>query len=174
VLVLANHPSYLDIVVLIAHIPDALCVVKRALYSNPFFGGVVRAAGYVRNDDPENLVEQCGAALREGQPLIIFPEGTRSVPGEPLHFVRGAAHVALATGVPIQPVLLRCEPPAFTRTGHWYDQPSYGFRFEIEAKPLLGAPSLLAAESTTGFKPRALTRALERFFTSQLESPHLS
>ncbi len=174
VLVLANHPCYLDIVVLIAHIPDALCVVKRALYSNPFFGGVVRAAGYVRNDEPENLVEQCGAALREGQPLIIFPEGTRSVPGEPLHFVRGAAHVALASGVPIQPVLLRCEPPAFTRTGHWYDQPSYGFRFEIEAKPLLGAPSLLAAESTTGFKPRALTRALERFFTSQLESPHLS
>jgi len=43
VLVLANHPSYLDIVVLIAHIPNAVCVVKSKLWQSPFLGGVVRA-----------------------------------------------------------------------------------------------------------------------------------
>src|SRR5581483_482220 len=75
-LVLANHPCYLDIVVLIAHIPDAICVVKSALWRNPFLGGVVRAAGYIRNDKPETLVPSCAAGLARGLPLVIFPEGT--------------------------------------------------------------------------------------------------
>lgn len=169
-LVLANHPCYLDIVVLLAHIPDAVCVVKSALWSNPFFGGVVRAAGYVRNDEPDRLIQSCAACLAAGTPLIIFPEGTRTAPGAPLRFVRGAAHVALKSGAAIQPVVLRCEPPAFTRTGKWYHQPAYGFRLVIEVKPRLGAAALLDAERTSGFKPRALTRALERIFTHHLES----
>jgi 1-acyl-sn-glycerol-3-phosphate acyltransferase len=173
-LVLANHPSYLDIVVLIAHIPDAVCVVKSAVWWNPFFGGVVRAAHYVRNDEPDRLIEQCAASLAEGKPLVIFPEGTRTAPGEPLHFVRGAAHIALKSGAAIQPVVLRCDPPAFTRTGHWYEQPPHGFRLTIEAMPRIGAGALLEAEQATGFKPRALTRALERFFASHLETPRLS
>jgi 1-acyl-sn-glycerol-3-phosphate acyltransferase len=169
VLVLANHPCYLDILVLIALIPDALCVVKSYVSWKPFYGGVVRAAGYLSNDDPEKLVEACAAALRAGSPLIIFPEGTRTSPGAPLRFMRGAARIALASGAAIQPILLRCDPPAFTRDGHWYQQPAQGFRMTIEARPLLGASTLLAEESASGFKPRALTRALERFFTTQLE-----
>ena len=169
VLVLANHPCYLDILVLIALIPDALCVVKSYVWWNPFYGGVVRAAGYLSNDDPEKLIDACAAALRAGSPLIIFPEGTRTAPGAPLHFMRGAARIALASGAAIQPILLRCDPPAFTRTGHWYQQPPHGFRLTIEARPLIGAGALLAEERAEGFKPRALTRALERFFTTQLE-----
>ena len=169
VLVLANHPCYLDILVLLALIPDALCVVKSYVWWNPFYGGVVRAAGYLSNDDPEKLIEACASALRAGSPLIIFPEGTRTSPGAPLRFMRGAARIALASGAAIQPILLRCNPPAFTRSGHWYQQPPYGFRMTIAAKPLIGAGALLADEQVTGFKPRALTRALERFFTTELE-----
>jgi 1-acyl-sn-glycerol-3-phosphate acyltransferase len=169
VLVLANHPCYLDILVLLALIPDALCVVKSYVWWNPFYGGVVRAAGYLSNDDPEKVIEACAQALRAGSPLIIFPEGTRTAPGAPLHFMRGAARIALASGAAIQPILLRCDPPAFTRNGRWYRQPAGGFRLTVEARPLIGADALLAAESVTGFKPRALTRALERFFTTQLE-----
>jgi 1-acyl-sn-glycerol-3-phosphate acyltransferase len=169
VLVLANHPCYLDILVLLALVPDALCVLKSYVWWNPFYGGMVRAAGYLSNNDPEKLVEDCAKALRGGSPLIIFPEGTRSSPGAPLRFMRGAARIALASGAAIQPILLRCDPPAFTRAGHWYDQPSYGFRLTIEARPLIGANALLAEEHASGHKPRALTRALERFFTTQLE-----
>ncbi len=169
VLVLANHPSYIDIVVLLAHIPDAVCVVKSALWSNLFFGGVVRAAGYLRNDEPDRVIEKCAACLAEGTPLIIFPEGTRTAPGEPLRFGRGGVHVALSSGAAIQPVVLRCEPPARTRTGKWYHQPPYGFHLLIEVKPRIGAAVLLDAERTSGFKPRALTRALERIFTHHLE-----
>jgi 1-acyl-sn-glycerol-3-phosphate acyltransferase len=164
-LVLANHPSYLDVVVLIAHIPDAVCVVKSKLWRNPFLGGVVRAAGYIRNDEPETLVPSCAARLGEGLPLIIFPEGTRSAPGAPLHFVRGAAHIALATGVPIVPVILRCEPRVLARGAKWYQMPPRTFCISVEALPSTSAAALLPAKRGA----RSLTQVLERYFIDHLQ-----
>ncbi|MEO8411522.1 MAG: 1-acyl-sn-glycerol-3-phosphate acyltransferase, partial [Propionivibrio sp.] len=46
-LVLANHPTLIDVVALISLMPTASCVVKRALWQNPFLGGVVRSANYI-------------------------------------------------------------------------------------------------------------------------------
>lgn len=168
VLVLANHPSYLDIVVLIAHIPNAVCVVKAKLWANPFFGGVVRAAGYIRNDEPETLIRDCAARLAQGLPLIIFPEGTRTVPGEPLHFVRGAAHIALSTGVPILPVVLRCEPRVLTKGARWYEMPPRVVRIEVDVHACI-TPAALVAKARAG--ARSLTHALERFFVDRLAMP---
>ena len=168
VLVLANHPSYLDIVVLIAHIPNAVCVVKAKLWQNPFFGGVVRAAGYIRNDEPERLIPDCAAKLAQGLPLIIFPEGTRTVPGMPLHFVRGAAHIALTTGVPILPVVLRCEPRVLTKGGKWYALPPRVVTIEVDVQACV-TPAALVAKERAG--ARSLTLALERFFLDRLAMP---
>ncbi len=167
-LVLANHPSYLDIAVLIAHIPDTVCVVKSKLWSSPFFGGVVRAAGYIRNDAPETLIRDCAAKLAQGLPLIIFPEGTRTVPGEPLHFVRGAAHIALTTGVPIVPVVLRCAPRVLTKGAKWYAWPPRVVRIEVDVQACV-TPAALVAKERAG--ARSLTLALERFFVDRLAMP---
>ena len=167
-LVLANHPSYLDIVVLIAHIPNAVCVVKSKLWSSPFFGGVVRAAGYIRNDEPETLVPDCAAKLVQGLPLIIFPEGTRTMPGEPLRFVRGAARIALSTGVPILPVVLRCEPRVLTKGAKWYAWPPRVVRIEVDVQACV-TPGALVAKERAG--ARSLTHALERFFVDRLAMP---
>ena len=168
VLILANHPSYLDIVVLVAHLPNAVCVVKSKLWSSPFFGGVVRAAGYIRNDEPQTLIRDCAACLAAGLPLIIFPEGTRTAPGEPLHFVRGAAHIALTTGVPILPVVLRCEPRVLTKGGRWYALPPRVVRIEVHVQACV-TPAALVAKERAG--ARSLTHALERFFVDRLALP---
>ena len=48
--------------------------------------------------------------LRSGRPLLIFPEGTRTVPGLPLDFQRGAAYIALRSYLPVLPVLIDCNP----------------------------------------------------------------
>ena len=100
VIVVANHPTLIDIVLLSAFIPRAQCIVKRELWDSPFLGRLMRGSGYIPNDlEPEALVAACRAALADGRSLIVFPEGTRSRPGMKLHFHRGfAQHCDTAGG----------------------------------------------------------------------------
>ena len=82
VVVVSNHPSLIDIILIIAILPDAQCVVKNQLWQNPFLGGVVRSAGYIRNDDDaEAVVLDCVGILQSGGNLLVFPEGTRTREG---------------------------------------------------------------------------------------------
>lgn len=74
-IIVANHPSLLDIVALMATIPNAQCIVKHELWNHRFLGALVRAAGYIRNDlDGDAMIAACKDALARGNCLIIFPE----------------------------------------------------------------------------------------------------
>jgi 1-acyl-sn-glycerol-3-phosphate acyltransferase len=132
-LIIANHPTLIDIVLLLALLPDATCVVKSQLFRNPLLRGLVESAGYISNDhEPEVLMELCRATLASGNNLIIFPEGTRSVPGRPLHFQRGFAHIATLTGANLQPVTITCEPITLVKGEPYYKIPDSPPRFRIE------------------------------------------
>ena len=121
-LIVANHPTLIDVVLIGSLMPQLDCLVKTDASRNPFMRGVVRVAGYVPNDLGEAVVEACAARLREGRSLLLFPEGTRSMKGGELgSFHRGAAHVALSSGRRILPLVIHCAPRALTRGQHWYD-----------------------------------------------------
>jgi 1-acyl-sn-glycerol-3-phosphate acyltransferase len=77
-LMLANHPTLIDTVFLMAFVKNADCIVKGALWNNPFTRGPVRAAGYINNEGGAALVDDCIASLERGNNLIVFPEGTRT------------------------------------------------------------------------------------------------
>jgi 1-acyl-sn-glycerol-3-phosphate acyltransferase len=170
VLVLANHPSYIDVVVLLSLIPRASCVVKAGLWRSPFFGGVVSAAGYIRNSTPEQLVADCQAALDAGDAVVIFPEGTRSRPNEPLKFLRGAAHVALQSGREIVPVLLQCDPPTLSKGSRWYDVPERPFSFRVAVRAELHAGRMANLHEPRVLAARRLTHALEGYFSEELKA----
>lgn len=120
-IVIANHPSYLDVVVLLALMPRACCIVTSRHWRNPFFAGIVRSAGYLRNDGGPSLVSASRTSLADDVPLIVFPEGTRSPSrGRLGKFSRGFAHISLAHNCPILPVLIDCDPPAYTKQHRWY------------------------------------------------------
>jgi 1-acyl-sn-glycerol-3-phosphate acyltransferase len=120
-------------VFLMALTPRVRCIVKHELWGNRYLKGVVRAAGYIRNDlDPAATIAACRAALDQGNNLLIFPEGTRSRPGEPLRFRRGVANIAMLTGAPIQLVVISCNPLTLTKGEPWYRVPSRRPRFEVE------------------------------------------
>src|SRR5690606_3723885 len=106
-LVLANHPTLIDVVLLMSLIENADCIVKAGLLRNPFTRGPVSSAGFVINDTGEHLVEQCINTVRAGNNLIICPEGTRTPPRCPVHLQRGASHVALRGNIDITPVRIR-------------------------------------------------------------------
>lgn len=122
-LVLANHPSLIDVVFLIGFSGEPGCVVKRALWGNPFTAGVVSTAGYVPNAPTDAMIEGASAALEAGQTVIMFPEGTRTTPGQPIRFHRGAASVALRAARFVTPVYITVQPTTLTKDTAWYRIP---------------------------------------------------
>ncbi|MEJ0058674.1 MAG: lysophospholipid acyltransferase family protein [Terricaulis sp.] len=124
-LVIANHPSLLDIVFIMSLMDRTQCVVKAGVWRNPFMAGVVKATNYIPNlNDPEKLLEDCAAALRAGNNLVIFPEGSRTPPGQKRRYQRGFAYVALRSGAPIRLVTLHCDPPTLLKGEKWYKIPA--------------------------------------------------
>lgn len=170
VLVLANHPTLIDVVILISMMPNASCVVKRALWNNPFMWGVVRAADYISNSEPDSLVEDCAADINSGNPLVIFPEGTRTVPGKPLKFKRGASYIALNGNAPILPVVISCIPNTLAKGDKWYEIPAEKACFTVEVKNEVTVDQLISQDHPPAIAARKLTTALEEYFTKELKS----
>jgi 1-acyl-sn-glycerol-3-phosphate acyltransferase len=169
-LVVANHPTLLDIVILMALLPDATCVGKRQLWLNPVLRPVVRAAGYIRNDcEPEIFIAQCRATLSAGSNLIIFPEGTRSVAGRPLRFQRGFAHIALASGAGLRPVLITCEPVTLVKGEPYYRIPASPPHFRIEVCDVINAACYAHGEAgSRALKARKLVSYIESDYARRL------
>jgi 1-acyl-sn-glycerol-3-phosphate acyltransferase len=123
-LIVANHPSLLDIVFIMSLMERTQCVVKMGVWRNPFMRGVVVAANYIPNrNDPERLLDDCVAALAAGNNLVIFPEGSRTPPGQKRRYQRGFAYVALRAHAPIRLVTVRCTPPTLLKGEPWYKIP---------------------------------------------------
>jgi len=161
-IVVANHPTLIDVIQILAEIEHGNCIVKKALWNNPFLGGVVRAANYIPNADSEELLLRCAEVLRRGEKLVIFPEATRTVPGQPMKLHRGAAHVALMSGVPIQPVHLSCDPPTLSKAEHWYHIPPRRPYFKMTVGDTLRTGDFLVEGESRSLASRRLTRVLQR------------
>ncbi len=122
-LVIANHPTLIDVVFLLAMFPGAVSVVKRNHWFNPFTMATVRMARYIPNHDTTQLLGEAEARLRAGECLVLFPEGTRTVPGTPARFRRGAALAAVRAGADVLPVHITCEPLILDKHSPWYQVP---------------------------------------------------
>ncbi|HSN99079.1 MAG TPA: lysophospholipid acyltransferase family protein [Candidatus Nanopelagicales bacterium] len=109
----ANHQSLLDILVLGSVLPgDYKWAAKRELLKIPFLGWHLKLAGHVpvdRGGGPRaaaEVIARFAEVLREGKPLLVFPEGTRSEDGLMRPFKTGGFYAAVRAGVPVVPVAL--------------------------------------------------------------------
>lgn len=168
-LVLANHPTLIDVVFLVSLIADADCVVKSRLARNPFTRGAVRASGYICNDSGADLVEDCIAAVRSGKNLVIFPEGTRTPVQGALPLQRGAANIAVRGGFDVTPVVIRCEPPTLAKGQKWYRIPSRRFHILVEVGEDFAVAPFLDG-TTKALAARKLTLYLTEFFDRERAS----
>lgn len=122
-LIVANHPTLIDVCFLLGFAPTASCIVKASHFRNPITRGAVMGAGYIPNAPTEEMIHAGEAALLRGETLLMFPEGTRTVPGKPLVMQRGAANVALRAARVLTPVYIRCEPSTLSKNLPWYRIP---------------------------------------------------
>jgi 1-acyl-sn-glycerol-3-phosphate acyltransferase len=119
-------------VFIVAFTPSPACVVKAALFANPFTRRAVRAAGYISNAPTDSMIELATAALRSGDTLVMFPEGTRTRPGQPMALHRGAASVAVHGASVLTPIYIRVDQPLLHKTQPWYRVPSRRPHVSIE------------------------------------------
>lgn len=165
-LVLANHPSLIDVVFLISRIPNANCIVKASLFRNPFMRGAVTTAGYIPNDDPEKIIALAAESLARGESVVLFPEGTRTVPGRELRLQRGAAYMALRAGVTPTLVTIRCNPPMLMKNVPWYSIPKSRPHFEFvvsDGEQVIPLQDL----QETPLAARKITNQLKVYFTEE-------
>jgi 1-acyl-sn-glycerol-3-phosphate acyltransferase len=168
-LIVANHPTLIDVVFLISLVPDATCIVRTGLSSNVFTRAAVRSAGYVCNDRGVELVESCVEALRGGSSLIIFPEGTRTNPLRAQKWHRGAANVALRAGVPLTPVWISCEPHTLRKGEPWWHVPVRRTQYVIQVLddvPVSGDSPSWKCDAQAA---RGLTDRLKDLLTDRVE-----
>lgn len=137
-LIVANHPSLLDVVMIIAATPRVQCIVKAGLWRHPLYRLTVGGAGFLRNDlEPEDLVAASTRDLHAGLNLIIFPEGTRTIPGTRPKLHRGFANLAITAGCPVQVLTITCDPPVLHKGNPWWRVPEKRSRFCLEVGELL-------------------------------------
>lgn len=170
-LVIANHPTLIDVVLLIGLMQRANCVVKQALWKNPFTKGPVQNANYILNAGSEQFMHDCVARLNEknAPSLVIFPEGTRTQKGHTLNdFQRGAANIALRANVPIRPVVVTCTPSTLTKNEKWYHIPDQPFHIHIRVLDAIcvqdAVPDLVVSPKNV----RILNQYLYQFFNQEL------
>jgi 1-acyl-sn-glycerol-3-phosphate acyltransferase len=107
---MSNHQGTYDIFALLGHLPFQFrWLAKKELFSIPFFGWVMAAAGYVSVDreGTRKTVEAMNEAaqkIREGMSVVIFPEGSRSPDGSIQPFKKGGFTLAIKSKVPIIPI----------------------------------------------------------------------
>jgi len=162
-LILANHPTLIDVVFLISLVPNANCIVKSDLAHNPFTRGQVRATGYICNDTGVELVNDCVAALRSGDNLIIFPEGTRTPVDGKIVLKRGSAHVAINGMRPITPVRISCKPRSLTKGLPWWQIPPTSVHFTISVQEDI-LVNKFSEKDNPVLASRRLTEYLESYF----------
>jgi 1-acyl-sn-glycerol-3-phosphate acyltransferase len=169
-LILANHPTLIDVVFLMSFVERADCIVKSALARNPFTRGPVQAAGFVFNDSGADLIDDCIHSVKAGNNLIIFPEGTRTPASGQLVLQRGAARVAIHGQVDITPVRITCSPMTLGKGEKWYRVPPRRAHFRIEVGDPIEIAPFVSAQAEPALAARQLTRHLTDYFSMELYS----
>jgi 1-acyl-sn-glycerol-3-phosphate acyltransferase len=103
-IIVANHPSLLDVVMILSLVPNADCIVNAYLDKNFIVKGIIRQLYILNSLDLDTTLRSCAESLKLGNCLIIFPEGTRTRRSGKIILKKGSARVALYSGCNIVPV----------------------------------------------------------------------
>jgi 1-acyl-sn-glycerol-3-phosphate acyltransferase len=177
-LVVANHVSWLDIMAVHASCPQARFVSKAEVRHWPLLGRLVDSADtlYIereRKRDAMRVVHEVAQVLQSGGTVAVFPEGTTGDGERLLPFHANLLQAAIATGTPVQPVVLRyadaqhaCSPAARFVGDTTLAQSLWAL---ARARGMGLHVSILSAQATAHADRRALAAHLRECIAQALE-----
>ena len=158
VVIAPNHPSLIDAVFILAHVPNVACIMKSALERNVFLGAGARLARYIGNESTRQMIAGAVAELRGGNSVLLFPEGTRTAHAPINPLTAGVAIIARQANAPVQTLIIE-QSTSFLGKGWslwWWQSLPVIYRMRLGRR----------------FEPqpdaRALTAELERYFREEL------
>jgi 1-acyl-sn-glycerol-3-phosphate acyltransferase len=160
-IIVANHPSLLDALLLVARLPRSACIMKASLMRNPFLGSGARLARYIPNDSARGMVRLAVEDLRRGGQLVVFPEGTRTTRSPIDSFRPGVTLIAKLAGAPIQTAFIDTDSPYLGKGWPLWKLPPLPIVFRVR----LGERFAPADDAD------ALLSQLERYFAAGVKPP---
>ncbi|WP_101775648.1 lysophospholipid acyltransferase family protein [Pasteurella oralis] len=164
-LVLANHPSLLDVVLIFSQEPRFNCIVKKELLNNPAMTSPIKACGFLPNTESEALLEQSHEVLKN-EALLLFPEGTRTGWDGVVKLHRGAVSIGLRSAKVITPLVIKMNPPNLKKGQPWYKIPKHKICYELIVGEDIN-PQQWLAEKPLPIASRHLNQYLEDYFNSK-------
>lgn len=159
--VISNHPSLIDTLILMGLSPGLCSVVKATWWHSWILRPLMRYANHIpgpdRNpallpargvqedmsfdsldgEDIPAVITRMVEHLKAGNPLVVFPEGSRSFERKMRRFRRGALEAAIRAGVPIVPVFISVNPPMLMKHQPWHEVPERPGCYRLEFFPVI-------------------------------------
>lgn len=160
VVLVANHPSMIDVFLILSRVRRGICLMKASLTANAFLATGAYLAGYISNQNAAQVVRDAVSAVEGGCALLIFPEGTRTERPPVNDLQAGFGLIAKRAGAPIQTILLETTSPYLTKGWPIWRAPPF--------------PMVFKARVGTVMMPSAHTQEtalqLQRYFEGELSS----
>ncbi len=167
VVVVANHPTTIDVVAVLSVYREACVVVKHKIWTDRFLHRLFDFCGHIDGGDGSmasntRLLDSVRERLQQGFSVVIFPEGTRSPPRGLGNMFKGAFSIASTTETDILPVVIQADPPALHKEAPWYELPDKPVDYTVEPGRLISAKGATA---------RKLQRQVVELYREELGLP---
>ncbi len=130
-IVAPNHPSLIDVVLIVSRLRNAVCIIKATLWNQLMFSGSARLAGYIRNFSQSRLIVDATQEIGQGGQLLVFPEGTRTADGMLRPFKGGFALIAKRARAPVQTVFIEINHPFLCKGCSLLKKPQFPLVFRV-------------------------------------------
>ena len=166
----ANHPSMIDVFLIVSRVQQAVCLMKASIGANILFGAGAYLAGYVSNRQVDRMLRAASAATGPGRHLLVFPEGTRTAEDGIIRLRRGAAQIAVRCRRDITPVTISCVPRSLTRAIPWYVVPIRPMHFRIHVLDDIPIAGYTRGDEPEALAARRLTQDLTDYFSRETQA----
>lgn len=123
-LLVPNHPSMIDVFLILSRLPRTVCLMKASISTNPFLGIGAWLGGYISNRQPDKMFREAIDSVRAGNLLLIFPEGTRTTRQPFNPFRNSAALIARQAQAPLQTLIITANTPYLAKGWKIWRPPS--------------------------------------------------